>query len=139
MKVYKNNVIEGLKDLASYDFQKAIWFENEYKIYSSFDEDVETVFFDSGLSDALAKDMIVFGYEADSALKELERLCDSIGYEWSGRERELLESSEMVLVRGLAKDCLRLMRSNKFLEGTVEITNSGMVPHGLSFPDRDNL
>src|SRR5690606_36563323 len=126
-----------LKDFASYDFQKTIWFENEYKLCSSFDEDVEKVFLDSGLGEVLAEGRVVFGNEADASLKKLQEACDMLGYDWAGKEKELLELPGMGVVRDLAKHCLNLIRKSNGFEGTVELADSEMIPHGLSFPDRD--
>ena len=60
IKVYKTNVIEGLKDLASRDFQAVAWFENDQGLSSSYADDVNAVFDDTGLDTALGSVDVLF-------------------------------------------------------------------------------
>lgn len=139
IEVYKNNMIEGLKDLASYEFQKVAWFENNLGLWSSFEEDVEAIFEDSGFNYVLNAGEIVFGKIADMQLKELESLCDAIGYDWGKNSKDLLESNEMKIIREMAKKCLKLIYDSDGSESTVKVTDSGALFMDISFSDRDNL
>lgn len=118
-KVYKTNVIRGLEHLSSYDFQKNAWFENNLGLLSSYMEDVESVFDDTGLEYALDNDQVVFGHVADNALRELSILLDSIGYDKN--EEELIDSPEMQLVRDKAAKALALIQASDYSESTVDI------------------
>lgn len=60
MMVYKKNVMQGLKDLASRQFQLIAWFDNDQGLSSAFSEDVEAVFMDTGLEAALDAGEVVF-------------------------------------------------------------------------------
>ncbi|MEK6745701.1 MAG: hypothetical protein AABY33_01535 [Pseudomonadota bacterium] len=119
MKIYKTNIIKGLEDLASYHFQKIAWFENDQGLSSSFSEDVEAVFMDTGLEDALDANEIVFGKEVDEALRDLDKTVDGIGYHRD--ERELINSPEMRIVRVKAAKVLELIKASDGRESTVEI------------------
>ena len=119
MKVYKTNIIKGLEDLASYHFQKIAWFENNQGLSSSFSEDVEAVFMDTGLEDALDANEIVFGKEADEALRDLDKTVDNIGYHHD--EREFINSPEMKVVREKAVRVLGLIKTSDGSGSTVEI------------------
>lgn len=138
-KVYVDHIIEGLKDLASYDFQKTAWFENEYNLCSSFNDDVEGIFEHNGLEVAFDESEIVFGKKADAALRDLEKACNALGYNWAGKEKVLLESEEMAIIRAMAKGCLRLIKNYNGSETTVELIDSGASRPKISFPDRDIL
>lgn len=138
-RVYEDTIVEGLKDIASYDFQKAAWFENSLGLSSSFEIDVENLFIDSGLEAAFKDNEIVFGMMADKSLLILREACDALGYEWDGKEKELLVSGEMKNIRKLAKDCLNLIRTSDISESTVELVNSGVTMLDRPFLDRDKL
>ncbi len=117
-KVYKFNVIEGLESLASYDFQKIAWFENNQGIVSSFEIMTSLVFEASALEVALYK-QVVFSQKADIALRELNELVENIGY--NKDERELINSPEMEIVRQKAAEALVLVIASDGSESTVEI------------------
>lgn len=131
--VFVTNVIYGLRCLASYDLQKVSWFENDLGLCSAYDEDVEAIFMDTGLEDALDNGEVVFGKEADDALKELDKACDAIGYYRD--ERELVESLEMKIVREMAKNCLRLVRESDGSESTVDLAEIDLLTTKIHFPD----
>lgn len=131
--VLVTNVVDGLRCLASYDFQKVAWFENDLGLCSAYNEDVEAIFMDTGLEDALDNGEVVFGKEADDALKELDKACDAIGYHRD--ERELVESPEMKIIRDMARNCLRLVRESDGSESTVELVEIDLLTMDINFPD----
>jgi hypothetical protein len=133
--VFRSNVIVGLRYLASYDYQKFGWFENDLGIGSSFADDVEDIFVRAALESALDAGDIVFDKETDEALKELNRACDAIGYDWAGREEEHLESEAMKHIRALARKCFHLVRNNDASESTVNLIDTDPFVPDLRFAD----
>jgi len=119
MMVYKTNIIEGLRDLSSYTFQKVAWFENDQGLCSSFSDDDAAVFEDTGLESALKAGEIVFGKEADDVLRKLNEMIYAIGYKRD--ERELIDAPEMQAVREQALVCLRAIEACDLSESTVEL------------------
>jgi hypothetical protein len=51
--IYLENLIEALRHLSNAEFQRRAWLASEGPVVSSFCEDVEQVFDDTGLSDVL--------------------------------------------------------------------------------------
>lgn len=137
--ILKTNIVQGLKYLASYDYQKIGWFENDQGFGSSFSEDVEAIFDDSGLHDALSSGEVAFDSIIDKALIELEVVCDAIGYNWAGKEKKLLESDQMAIVRELAKRCIKLIANGDFSKSTVQIIETDLPDLDVSFPDIKNI
>lgn len=120
MKVYKSNIIEALGWLSNYDYQKIAWFPNNIGIMNSYAESVMAVFDDTGLVDALNNKKIVFGKEADDALRELEHATEAID-ELSMSDDEIIDSIAMAKVRAKASRALALVESSDDSESTVEI------------------
>jgi hypothetical protein len=133
--VLVTNVIQGLRDLASYDFQKTAWFENDCGLWSSYNEDVEAIFMDTGLKYALDAGDVVFGKKADNALKELDGACNAIGYHWDGREKELLESDAMKNIRELSRKCLKLVRESDWSQSAVDLIEIDLLTTHIHFAD----
>ena len=136
--IYIDNVMEFLKDLGSYDFQKLVWFENDQGLCSSFYEDYFLLFDSTSLSDYIDAGEIVFGKEADKALKELQAVCEAIPDKRS-YAKDFIDSDEMKIIREMVKRCLKLIREYDGSETTVEFKDSGSPKLNISFPDRDNL
>ncbi len=119
-KIFKNNIIDALKALSNYDFQRVAWFNNDEGLSYSYNENVLDLFYDSTLDDALKAGKVVFGKEADEALINLEKLTDRIdGDEYS--EEVLIGLSEMQSIRKKAAEALALVLSSDLSESTVEI------------------
>ncbi len=116
-KIYKFNIIEGLRYLSNKELQRYAWFE-ENDIYFPYIDQVESVFLDSGLEGILDKETI-FGKEADQALRELNAMVDAIGYDRD--ERDLINAPEMEAVRQKAAEALTLILASDGSESTVEI------------------
>ena len=125
--IYRNNLIDSLDAIADYDFQKIAWFENDQGLWYPFHEAVEGVFCE-GFNDALKSDDIIFSKTIDEKLHELEQVCDAVGYNWYGREKELLELKEMQIIREMAKECLRLIEESDGSESTVTFLKPGEAP-----------
>lgn len=119
-KVYKKNLVEGLKYLSSRDLQITAWIE-ENDIYSSFVDEVEAVYTDTGLEYALRQGEVVFDKVTDKALVELLEIIEALGFEHS--EKELIDMPEMQVIREKAKAALDLVKASDGLESTVEIIN----------------
>ncbi len=131
------SLVEGLKDLASYDFQRSAWFPNDLNICSSFSDDVDAVFADTGLENSYAENQIAFGKEIDNLFKSLQAACDAIGY--ARNAYELLDLSDMECIRNMAGTCLKLIRSYDGSETTVSLVSNDVMKLGIYFPDRDKL
>ena len=123
--VYVGNIIECLEDLANYDLQKIAWFDNDQGLSYSFDENVEDIFDFTGYRQAIEAGGIIFSKEADKFLNELEKACDALGYDWAGKEKKLLESEEMKIIREMAKGCLKLIDKSDGSESTVKYLKAG--------------
>lgn len=119
IKIYIRNIIEGLEDLSSRDFQLTAWFENSKGLVSSFVEDVEAVFDDTGLEVALKQNKVVFDEVTDNALKELYEKIELVGF--STPEDKLVDSPEMTAVREKAAQALALVKASDKSVSTVEI------------------
>lgn len=123
--IYKDNVIEALEWLSDYDFQKIAWFDNDQGICMPYNETAWAIFDWSCLHNTIEEGETVFGKEADKALMELEVACDALGYNWAGKEKILLESDEMKIIREMAKRCLKLIDESDPSESTVMFLKLG--------------
>lgn len=125
--IYRENLIISLKSLADYDFQKIAWFDNDQGLWYPFHEAVEETFHE-GFIEACNVGEVVFSKKADIALQDLEKACDALGYNWDGREKELLESGGMKNIRIMAKKCLQLIEESNPLESTIQFIAVGTNP-----------
>lgn len=131
IEVSKEYIVGALKCLSDYEFQKKSWFtEMEDLLYvesgcCSFDENVEEIFLFRNIKEAFDAGEIVFDKETDQALRDLEKVCDALGYNWSGKEKELLESEGMAIVREMAKKCLKMIAASDGSQSTVRYVTVG--------------
>lgn len=110
MTVLKGNIIEALEKLSDYEYQKTAWFSDNEEVYYDYIENIEDIFDLTGLQEAFKAHEVVFNKNVDKALYDLGAVCDALGYTaWDGREKELLESKEMAIIREMAKHCLKLI------------------------------
>jgi len=123
--LYTDNIIEALEWLSDYDDQKITWFENDQGLSYSFDENVFDIFQGPNLIKVIQEGEVVFSIDADKALMELEAVCDALGYNWAGKEKQLLESGEMKIIRAMAKRCLKLIDESDGSESTVKYLKAG--------------
>lgn len=120
IRIYKNNIIEALKALADYKFQKTAWFKNNQGLSYSYNENVLDLFYDSTLDDALKTDEVVFGKMADDALRDLELATTKIeGDNYS--DIVLIDLPQMQVIRQKAAKALALIKVSDGSESTVEI------------------
>ena len=120
IKVYKCNILEGLQQLSDRNFQAIAWFENDRGLSSSFIDEVNAIFDDSGLDYAFNNGETVFGRDADNALRELDSATNNID-EFNQSDKEIFYSKEMQTVREMAAKALALVKASDGLESTVEI------------------
>lgn len=67
-----SHVVEGLRELSDREFQLRVWTgRGDEGEMSSFVEAVETLYSDSGLSDALDREQVVFDENLDEDLRRL--------------------------------------------------------------------
>ena len=119
-KIYKNNVIEALQMLSDYQFQKLAWFLNDRGVVASYNENVMWVFDDTALGDALDEGEVIFGANADNALRDLESETDKIeGDDYL--EEEIIDMPQMQVIREKAARALELVLQSDGSESTVEI------------------
>jgi hypothetical protein len=118
--IYRDNVVEALKYLSDYNYQKTTWFENNQSLIGSYNENVMWVFDDTTLSDALVSGETIFGKIVDDALRDLEKETDKIeGDDYS--EAEILHMPQMEVIRQKAAKALALVKASDGSESTVEI------------------
>ncbi len=119
-KIYKSNVIEALQMLSDYQFQKLAWFLNDRGVVASYNENVMWVFDDTALGDALDEGEVIFGANADNALRDLESETDKIeGDDYL--EEEIIDMPQMQVIREKAARALELILQSDGSESTVEI------------------
>jgi hypothetical protein len=107
--VYKEIVLEKLKELSDIEIQRRLWCAISGEV-SSFTECVSQLFDDSGLSSAFEKHQPVFGPIADETLRQLDRAISRI--DQSLPPADLLERPQMRVIRGIASKALRLLGEN---------------------------
>lgn len=78
IKIDKKQVMDALKYIADYDFQKIAWLSTGAYPVSSFIEDYCGLFDDTGLSDTMKINQPVFSEAADQALIELRDAMDKV-------------------------------------------------------------
>lgn len=118
--VLKANIIEALEWLSDYEYQKNSWFALEGGI--TYDENVEEIFLFTGIQEAFEAGETVFDKKTDQALRDLEIACDELGYQWDGKEKELLDSDGMAIIREMARKCLELVRESDGSQSTVKFS-----------------
>jgi len=103
IQVNKTQVIDGLRELADFDFQKRVWLSGAGPEMSSFVEAVCGLFDDSGLGLALDKGQSVYDPEIDSLLRWIQAMISKIE-----RVNNLsdLSSPQMDMMRNLAAKAL---------------------------------
>lgn len=118
--IYKKNVMDVLAKLADYEFQRVAWFANNQGLSYSFNENVNDLFEDFHLEQALYDNVVVFSAAADQALRDLNDAVETIDGD-SYPETVLLNSSEMQTIREKAARALALIHASDGSESTVEI------------------
>ena len=122
--IYKDNVIESLKDLADQNLQKIAWFDNDQGLWYSFDENIDDLFNNTCLSDLMDEGEVIFGNLPDESLRELQAICEAVPDERI-YAKEFVDSEEMSIIRELAKRCLKLIDESDGSETTVKYLVAG--------------
>jgi hypothetical protein len=106
ISIDKTKVIEGLGELADYDFQRRTWLSPAGPEVSSFSELVSQLFDDTGLASVLERNTgsSIFGKSADAALRELNQAVGSVNQRLP--PATLLEHPTMQAVRQKAARAL---------------------------------
>ena len=125
--IYRSNIIDALQSLASYDFQRIAWFDNDQGLCYSFYENIMDLFYDSGLNDALKASQIIFGKLADDALRDLESLVDKVHKE-NYTSGSFINAAEMQTIRDKAARALFLINVSTGEGSTVIMLEPGMAP-----------
>ncbi len=110
-KVYKENVIKYLPDLADYNYQKRVWATGKPQsgdMSPTFIEACCQLFDDTGLGDALKAGETVFSTEADQAIQDLSDVIDKVGF-YKGPDSAIIDTPAMQNVREKAAKALQLI------------------------------
>jgi hypothetical protein len=105
--VYVEIVRSALEELADAAYQQEAWTGRRPEEISSFEECVEQLFGDSGLSLALDRSQQVFGPGVDSDLRTLNDLVGRI--EARRSPEDIIRDPAMLRVRQVAKQVLRAL------------------------------
>ncbi len=119
MNVYKKNIIEGLERISNRSLQAIAWFENDQGLSSSFIDEVNAVFDETGLAYAFDNNRVVFDIRSDNSLKELDAVINII--DETQTDIEIFHSPQMQIVREKAAKALALVLASDGSESTVEI------------------
>ena len=110
-KVYKENVISLLPDLANYDYQKRVWATGNPQSGDMSVDFVEAccqLFDDTGLGDALKAGQVVFDAAADQAIRDLHDATHKV--DWKNKpDSSIIDTPEMQNVREKAAKALQLI------------------------------
>lgn len=120
-KIYKNILIQALKELADRNYQERIWLNTGDKptMTLSFVEAVNNIFDDALITDALQNNQIVFDKKVTQALQELDEAVDEVD-EYQP-EKDIIADPLMEIVRQKAANILALIEVSDAKESTVEI------------------
>lgn len=107
--IYLQAIRESLQELSNLELQKELWFSDgsNGKDVSSFDEAVEGLFTDTGLSDLLLKGQTGLGEEADTILRLMQSLLPKIDV--SHGPKRTIDDPHMIEIRALAGRLLSLL------------------------------
>jgi hypothetical protein len=106
MTVYTGAVRDALVELADAEYQQRVWTgESAEGEMSSLVENVERLFTDSGLGDALERTHPVYGSQVDDEFRRLDRLVSRI--DGARSPDEILRDPLLAEVRQLASEILR--------------------------------
>lgn len=131
-KIYLQNVVGILKELADKDYQTRVWVHGEIEsgMTISFVEGANMLFDDSIVSYLLENDEIILDRRVTKALQELSNAFDKVDEYESGTnkfraEQEIVEDLAMETVRQRALETLRLIEASNHSESTVRIAVPG--------------
>lgn len=95
------NFTRRLDRLSDYDRLKYEWIDNSGDIVTSYEDDYYDLFSSTGVSSALEDNPVVFGSEIDAAIRNLQRMMDTIdGYKH--KPQDILDMPLMDVIRSEA-------------------------------------
>ena len=112
-------LFRALENLASVALQRYTWFPNAEGDMSSFDEDVNNVFDDALVTDALENNQVIYDQKVTAALRELDNAVEPVD-EYRGPE-EIINDPLMRVVREKAARVVALIKASSREGNTVEI------------------
>ncbi len=116
-------LFRALENLASVARQRYTWFPNAEGDMSSFVEDVNNVFDDALVTDALENNQIIYDQKVTAALRELDDAVELVD-EYGGPEK-IINDPLMQVVRDKAARVLELIKASKREGNTVEFWSRG--------------
>jgi len=132
--MYIENLIDDLQALASKEFQKVAWFENNQGLSASYGSSVSDLFDDHNLKEILhEKGAVLINTKVHQALQELYAVVDNVGYNKS--QEEIIDSPEMQIVREKAASILELIKASDGSESTVDFVKVGTSDVKISIQD----
>ena len=128
-RVYKDNIVGILKELADKEYQAQVWLNLGRKpvMTISFIEAACMLFDDSAVGDYLKEGEILFDEKTTLALRELDEAVSAI--DDNRRQDEVIDDPLMQVVREKAARALYLIQVSTYEGSTVDIA----IP-GQSYP-----
>lgn len=129
-KIYKDILVQALRELADKDYQERIWLNNGDKptMTLSFVEAVNNVFDDALVKDALQARRIIFDEKVTQALWDLHTATDAV--DEFRPEEEIINDPLMDVVREKAARALFLINISKGEGSAVDIAVPGQPKPG---------
>jgi hypothetical protein len=106
-RINRELILDSLKQLSDRPMQESLWMGKIPSQQSSFEEAVECLFTDTGLSDALTRGASGFSSEIERKLLELERWLMKV--EARRGPMKVINDPAMIRVRELASEILHLL------------------------------
>ena len=92
------------------------WIDNSGDIVTSYEDDYYDLFSSTGVSSALEENPVVFGSEIDAAIRNLQRMMDTIdGYKH--KPQDILDMPFMDVIRSEAARIARMLKVKNPNEG----------------------
>lgn len=136
-QIYIENIIEDLVALASLDFQRIGWFDNDQGISSSFADTTSDLFDGNSLIETLYdKKSILINKKVHQTLQELDALTDAIGYDKA--DTDIISSTEMARVRQKAAEALMHIKTGNNSESTVSFIKTGTAGTPITIQEAFN-
>lgn len=124
-KIYKSHLMDGLRELADINYQRAIWLNlnNPNRWVGSFTEAAIGTFDDSLADNALETGQVIFDANVTHALRELKTAVDAV--DEFRPEEEIINDPLMEVVRAKAADALQLIQISDGKGGNVQMIELG--------------
>ena len=122
-KIFQDILIPALENLASEAHQRYTWFPNAEGDMSSLIEDVNNVFNDASVTDALENNQIIYDRKVTEALRELDDAQAPVNEDRD--PEEIINDPQMQVVREKAARVLELIKVSEREGNTVEFWSRG--------------